>query len=245
MAVPVSRQLPAWQTGLWLLIDAAGPACGITLIDNGQPRTSHCADQSALTCLQTQLPALLKQEHIRVADLQGCIFGIGPGSILGLRLAAMTLRTWQMLPDRKPLQVLQFHHLQAAFASHFLPTDTDAIAMAPWKRDSFHAVRCLSLQPLQFAHLSVTATSPEALRTANAGVTLDTLPDVTRIALFHLGNRAITTPWQACVTPFPFADLPKIFSRWPQLLQPCAKPTPFSTETAQFARWQPQRHRAP
>lgn len=60
---------------------------------------------------------LLREHSLRVDDLRTVVFCEGPGSLLGIRLAAIALRTWEVLPRPQPLRLLAYRSLELVAAS--------------------------------------------------------------------------------------------------------------------------------
>ena len=90
----------------WLLLDASFPQClcGV-LKGDGQWIAVHKGQTGALKDLHNGIRLCLEQAGILLEDVSGFLYCEGPGSILGLRLAAMMLRTWRSIPSlsAKPL----------------------------------------------------------------------------------------------------------------------------------------------
>ncbi|MDR2981235.1 MAG: hypothetical protein LBV12_03200 [Puniceicoccales bacterium] len=91
--VQLSTSLP------YLFLDAAGrePIAGVW--QNGQWLAyQNSAGLAATEGLFSATDAVLKSASLGVEDCAGFIFVEGPGSILGIRIAAMAIRGWKALP---------------------------------------------------------------------------------------------------------------------------------------------------
>lgn len=215
-----------WQTGDWLVVDAAGPEISIGLLSSGNWRRCTRSTQPALPAL-TELFAEFIGGSVEAGQiLTGFIYGSGPGSTLGLRLAAMILRSWVATQRFQECRILTFQHLEVALMAARYPNGLIHHACAPWRKDCMHLATLTCERELQFTHR---ACAPEEAAALDA-------------ACFQLGIRS--APTNLAPAPFPFLSLPDIFAKYPGLLRLNPDPEPFLCEEPDFARWQPERHRA-
>lgn len=216
----------AGQDGTWLLMDAAGPESTIGLVGNGKwlARETHAGD--FLEWHDRAIKALLQQCGLELADLAGVIYASGPGSSLGLRLAAMVIRTLLQVPSLAHWQCLQYQNLELALAA--AGEDPAEELVAPWRRDCLHRSRLESRNPLRFVndalHLDAATTAPPH------GVLLGRRP----------ANQIRGIAWR----PYPAAGIPLTLAAFPELLTAVEVPLPYSGEEPQFAKWSPRRHGA-
>ena len=177
--------------------------------------------------LQDRVQSLLDQQAVRLAGLQGCLYAAGPGSTLGLRLAALFLRALMELPELSHWKCLQYQNLELALCS--LEThegDFPAEAVAPWRRDRLH--HCIRTAGGGFSNNGLPPA--EAERRNLPGFLLGRRP----------GNAADGIAWEA----YPHARIPELLGNHPSLLQEVPRPQPYSAEDPTFARWSPERHPA-
>ena len=87
------------QGGPWLFVDAAGavPVAGWWR-DGCWEAFRQVEGAQTLEGFFTAVEAVLQEAGARLADARGVVFVEGPGSILGIRVAAMAVRAWRTLP---------------------------------------------------------------------------------------------------------------------------------------------------
>jgi len=82
-----------------LVIDAASETVAVGLEVEAAPCGTHWRRQTqeAGVGIFACLAELLRVTHLRLADVRCTIFCEGPGSILGVRIASMAIRTWRAI----------------------------------------------------------------------------------------------------------------------------------------------------
>ena len=156
----------------------------------------------------------------RIRDLDAAAFCDGPGSVLGIRLAAAALRVWRVA--RPGLATYSFHSLPLLAVS--APGET---IIADARRDTWHAVRpgypheLLRLPTAELAACAPLAT-PESFR---------------RWSALPAGIEPRPLPWSATALLAAAPDEP-FFHEAPE-------PEAFLHEQPGYAPWTPQIHRAP
>lgn len=152
------------------------------------------------------------------------IFCDGPGSVLGIRTAAVAVRTWNVLRARP---VYAFCGLSVVAQSLALTQNKRSFAViADARRDSWHHVdvaadgKLSTLKRIPSSALSGTLLTPEGFRSWS------------------------TPPAQLQATPYSLATLlpPLVDS---ELFVPAAEPDAYLHEEPVYQTWTPQIHRAP
>lgn len=145
------------------------------------------------------------------------VFCDGPGSVLGIRTAAMALRTWHVLKPR-PL----FAYCSLAVVAHALGRPELGV-IADARRETWHHYQLgHGLRRLPTAGLTGELVLPEPFRHWSA------LPAGARLTQ----------------VPYVLADLlPKVWDV--DLLRETDAPDAFLHEEPQYAKWTPQVHQAP
>jgi tRNA threonylcarbamoyladenosine biosynthesis protein TsaB len=92
-----------------LLVDASGPLVQTALWADGHWESWRASRDEAGKSIFTGVESILK-EHGSLDHWQGILFCEGPGSMLGIRIAAMAIRGWQGLAAR-PLPVFGYNSL--------------------------------------------------------------------------------------------------------------------------------------
>lgn len=149
-------------------------------------------------------------------DARAFVFCSGPGSVLGVRTAAMAVRAWNALHARP---TFSYHGL--AVVAHALARP-EATVIADARRDSWHSFNLAhGLRRVVTAELPQALVMPEGLRTWS------------------------TAPPGVEQVPYSIADmLPRVIDE-PALLEAAESPDAFLYETPSYATWTPQIHRAP
>lgn len=186
------------------------------------------SDQEAGIAIFAGVAAVLAQARISVAGLGALVFCEGPGSILGIRTAAMALRIWSAA-DGRTLPVFAYRSLE--LVAHDLrrcgiPAPFAVLADA--RRDSWHWVDVPAegaIGPLQ-------------------RVPKDTVAGFRGLLFTPAGFRAwARPPGEVSTIPYVLADL------WRHqvdagLLRAAPQPDAFLHEDVTYAAWTPQIHRA-
>jgi tRNA threonylcarbamoyladenosine biosynthesis protein TsaB len=188
----------------------------------------HASDQEAGVAIFSSVAAVLAGAHLSVADLDALVFCEGPGSILGIRTAAMALRLWSAT-GRHRLPAFAYRSLE--LVAHDLRrrgVPEPFAVMADARRDSWHWVEVPEQDPIG------------PLKRARAG-------DVRGFggALFTpAGLRSWATPPRDIST-VPY-DLPELWSHQgdADLLRPAPHPDAFVHEEPAYLTWAPRIHRA-
>lgn len=126
-----------------LVIDATWPLPAVGVWDAGAWRAFARADTGAAESLFGLIESVLRDADTPLAQLTGYAYAEGPGSVLGLRTAAMALRTWSHTPGlpAHPVFAVNSLALAAALASLARPE----LAAAPFtvfaasRRDRWNA----------------------------------------------------------------------------------------------------------
>lgn len=194
-----------------LLIDAASARIQVGCLD-ADPRRGkwQTSDAEAGNAIFQCIAGL----EVDVNAAAAFIFCEGPGSILGVRTAAMALRTWNVLSPR-PV----FGYLSLAAVAHSLP-DPELNVVADARRESWHLYRRgSSLQRVATGALPDRLVTPEHFRHWSA------LPP---------GVQTVSYDLEALLPSIADADV----------LHPVDHPDAFLHEEPNYVTWTPQIHRA-
>ncbi len=121
-----------------LVVDAASTSVQTGLLRAGENALWRSAEGEAGQLVFQQAESCLQESGIRLADVSAFIFCEGPGSMLGIRTAAMALRTWQALHPRPAYRFQSLPLLAHFLARAGSPRPFTLIADA--RRESWHAV---------------------------------------------------------------------------------------------------------
>jgi tRNA threonylcarbamoyladenosine biosynthesis protein TsaB len=136
--------------GSILVLDAASQRVQVGLLQTGKPALWQATPDEAGRGVFAGTEAVLQSAGLTIDQIGAFLFCAGPGSMLGTRTVAMTLRTWLTLKPR-PVYAYQSLALAARFAwSRQAGRDLTIIADA--RRETWHCqpIRADgSLSPLQ------------------------------------------------------------------------------------------------
>lgn len=214
--MPSLRQLLAAHPTL-LLIDSASARVqvGLWTLGAAEPRWLH-SDTEAGTGVFACVETLLTQTGRRIAEVDAFVFCEGPGSVLGIRTAAVALRTWRVV---NPSAVIYAYQSLDLVARSLGEPELSVIADA--RRDTWHVAQLgQPLRRVPSAELTGTKVMPEHFRhwtplPPELGSTPYEVP--------HLLNNLLDTDIFRAVT----------------------EPDAFSHEEPSYITWTPQIHQAP
>lgn len=211
------RQLLAAHPTL-LLIDSASARVQVGLWTRGETEAPRwlASDGEASTMLFSCVETILRDAGLRIADVNAFVFCEGPGSVLGIRTAAVALRAWRVInPDAS---LYRYRSLELV-ANAFNRPEVSVIADA--RRDTWHVVRLGA--PLRRAtpnELEGELVMPEHFRHWTA------LPAGVATTSYDLASLLKTT-----------ADA--------DLFHATTEPDAFMHEDPSYVTWTPQIHQAP
>lgn len=227
--VPSLRQLLA-RHSTFLVLDASSSLIEASLWRGpyaGSAIGVESIEGEASTALPRAVASLLDASGLRIHDLDAIAFCDGPGSILGIRLAAASLRTWRAV--RPGLALYAFHGLPLLAVAH-----PELTVVADARRDRWHVVR--PGEPHDLLRLS----SDELVETLAA----------------HGTSRALATPasfrrWSAPpagteLRPLPFSATALLAAAPDEpFFHETDQPEAFLGEAPSYVAWVPRIHQAP
>lgn len=90
---------PAYPSTTFLLIDASAVEPWVGILQSGQWLALHAAPNPALESIFASTEQCLNEAGLTLQQIQEFIHCEGPGSVLGIRLSAMAIRSWRALPQ--------------------------------------------------------------------------------------------------------------------------------------------------
>lgn len=207
-----------------LAIDSASASIQVGLLKHAAEAHWQMSADEAGTGIFSMTDALLTQSGLRLENISAFIFCEGPGSVLGIRTAAVALRTWSMLQSRPifaygSLDLVAKHQLHVGIEQSFS-------VIADARRESWHIVTTgetgtpLPLRRVKLEALSGPLLMPEHFRT------WATPPPEMRIVPYSIARMFEALP-----------DVP--------LFRETQEPDAFLHEEPVYQTWTPRVHRAP
>ena len=184
-------------------------------------------EREALDSLFSGIKGCLNSAKLRLEDLRGFVFCEGPGSVLGIRLAAMAINGWRSLPSHCKAPVFAYYSLEAA--AHLLlqrGVQPPFSLISDYRRDLWNLITV-------FCDGGVSALSrvrAEEVRMLDQ-------------SLFYLNQRKQNNPPPSSIRNcnYTFAAAPRIFEE-SGLLRRVDGALPYSPEKPSYAKWNAQRH---
>lgn len=94
--MPTSAPIHPSTAGRWLFLDASGLTARVGIWSTARWLAWRESEAGALEAIYAGVSAVLAETQSSWEKLAGYIYVEGPGSVLGLRLTAMAIRTWQV-----------------------------------------------------------------------------------------------------------------------------------------------------
>ena len=222
--------------GNFLLIDASSPdSTAVGLLDaRGRAWSAFVEEKSP--ALEGIFSAVEKVEKLSgTFPPSGFIFCAGPGSILGIRIAAMAIRGWLALGLRVPVLSFRSLSLHTALILRSRENEKNFAVLAESRMNCWNALRVRD------------GVAEENFREIKSADLADALPE----KIFLLPQRRKIPP--------PVRDVPElfrpaeflandaaVFADVPELLADCTGlPDAVNVSAAEtYAKWSPERHRA-
>lgn len=212
-----------------LVLDASTKTIALGVFHPGEPDWQAFAEASgdALESIFDLTRKILREAKMELSLLSGVDFCAGPGSLLGLRLAAMAVQTWQCLPEHRSWQIRQYCSLAYAAARQIKGGEREFTILSPFRRDRFNALR---VNDANVSTLDLTTPSD-----------LDQLPS----PLYWVPNGAvrIPAPEGTAYLNYELSAFPLLAAANPAWLKPVDTPEVYLPEAPAFALWSADRHR--
>lgn len=197
------------------------------LLRAGHAPLWHTGGDDSSVHLFASVQSCLAAAGLKPGQVGAYVFCDGPGSQLGIRTAAMALRTWQALRTT-PAPVFTYRSLLLAALTHARRQPGPFAVVADARRDSWHAVR-----------IAAEGTASPVLRATRAE-----LADWPEPLLTPAGFRAWAQPPRpAGICAYDCAEMAAALTALP-LLTAVAEPEPWLSAPITYQTWTGQRHRA-
>jgi tRNA threonylcarbamoyladenosine biosynthesis protein TsaB len=224
---PVSLAEVVAAHGSVLVLDPCTIHVQAGLLRAGHAPLWHTGGDDSSVHLFDSVQTCLAAAGLKPGQVGAYVFCDGPGSQLGIRTAAMALRTWQALRTA-PAPVFTYRSLLLAALTLARRQPGPFAVVADARRDSWHAVRiasCGTASPVLRASRAELADWPEPLFTP-------------------AGFRAWAQPPRPAGTcAYDCAEMSAALGSLP-LLTAVAEPEPWLSAPITYQTWTGQRHRA-
>lgn len=209
-----------------LFLDAASPAIAVGLAEAAaeSPIWRHTRDEAGVGLFRAA-DDVLRAAGLTVAELDSIVYCEGPGSLLGVRLVAIALRTWTAIPRATPLHIAGYRSLELVAAdllARGVPGPFHVIAdgrRATWNALAVDASGAFT--PIRRRPAGEPFPQDEPVYHPEGFPLWQALPDHVRTVAYD--------PTQ----------LPALATRFP-LLHTVTAPDAFMTETPTYREWTPE-----
>jgi tRNA threonylcarbamoyladenosine biosynthesis protein TsaB len=187
----------------------------------------HSGGDDSSVHLFSAAESCLSKAGLRPSQIGAYVICDGPGSQLGIRTAAMALRTWQTL-RATAAPVFAYRSLRVAALAHAQTAPGPFAVVADARRESWHAVR-----------VATDGTTTDVLRVAREELAGWSEPLLTPAGFRAWAQppRPASTCGYDCATMFAaLADEPLLF--------PVDEPEPWLSAPITYKTWAGERHRA-
>ncbi len=208
-----------------LLLDASGPESHVGIIRDHEWLARRKTEEPALESLFANISECLKETGLGIGDINGYLYCDGPGSMLGLRLSSLAIRTWLAMPTFHA-SVTNYHRLHIAAVTSQLPVGS--LLITEFKEKRWHALKVTE----NLSHESpIVSLEQEALSSVGTPV-------------FYLKQRKTwqTLPCEHMTVSYQLNDLPRLLKTHPELFFLTDNPVPFVRESSEYQTWNATRH---
>ncbi len=226
-AAPVSLDEVVAAHGSVLVLDPCTIHVQAGVLRSGHAPVWHSGGDDSSVHLFSAAQICLEAMGLKPGQVGAYVFCDGPGSQLGIRTAAMALRTWQALRATQA-PVFVYRSLLVAALAHARTNAGPFAIVADARRDSWHAVR-----------IAADGATTEVFRAARAE-----LAEWPEPLLTPTGFRAWTQPPRpAGSCDYDCATMFAALAAEP-LLHRVAEPEPWLSAPITYKTWTGERHRA-
>ena len=217
-----------------LVIDASTPTVFAAIMCDGKALALAESEAESLEGIFDCVAQVCRDSGIAINDCDGFAYCEGPGSILGLRLAAMAVSTWLAMPENKGKPVYTYKSLELVVASKLAQGQQIPFTVTADYRDGIVIE--------QRVQGNVSADTCPMQLPDPVLLEVDKLADykgsVWRIPQRKQWKKA--QPVGEVIAPYPFAEIPALAE---QILRPVKKPKVWQISETEYAKWKGERHR--
>jgi tRNA threonylcarbamoyladenosine biosynthesis protein TsaB len=206
-----------------LVLDTVSPTAWAGLLVDGRAACWRPVKGEAGSALFSAVESTLQEARITVADLAGFAFNEGPGSLLGIRIAAMAIEGWQALGPGPRRPLFSFRSLELLARLELANGRSGPFRLiADARRDSWHFLAVAGEGSLgEIARLPAAEGLPEE-------------GPILRPAGFPVWSRL---PEGCSETAYDPSLLPD--GEWPALLRPAQQADAWLIDPPEYRKWEP------
>ena len=217
--------------GTTLVMDASCPRTQVALLRDGILLQSAHKETPAMESLLKLVQELTATSGIPLRDIQNYIYCAGPGSILGIRLSIMAIKTWASLYNIPSNSIFHFYSLSMAAAHSMSENDAATnecfLVCSEWKKNYWNTFPC-----------------EQGDLTAEVEVrTTDQLRDFKGLKLLLQQRKIWNQPPEDFVPVSYSLNLLESSDLRRQLLHPARKWEVYTPDEKQYATWSGERHK--
>ncbi len=205
-----------------LIVDTASRRVSVGLFDEAEQFAFHTSEEEASLSLFPLIKQALQQCDKSLADLESIAFCAGPGSMLGIRTAAMGIRTWLGAGLLTNTRVYSYDSLSLGqlLAQSQADAPDSFLIVTDARRNSWNALRVES------------GVAKKVSIIENAALEMETVP------IYSFPEFPTWTKTQATITSLPYRPEDAMeLEGFKELLVENAAVEPLNLRTMEFAKW--------
>ena len=205
-----------------LVLDASTPHLHAGVIEGGEWLSLAKERGDALTLLPAMAKRIVAESGLDFSSVRSFVHCEGPGSLLGLRLCAMMMETWRVLPGMENARLFAYRSLAVEAAILSVNTGGKFFVATQFGKGNY----CV---------------------TASDGTECEPCVESGLAALggevYVIAQRnQKTLPQGAFGVEYDLTSLPEIVARKPELFRPVEKAEAFSPRLSEYKLWDGKRH---
>lgn len=211
-----------------LLLDASSQTVQVGITRDCKWLSFYRSGDESLDAIFDGVDKCLQQADVQLPAIDGFLFCEGPGSILGIRLAAMAIRSWRSLPEWHDRPVFSYKSLEIA----------GKLLQLQDASPPFHIIT--DYRKNIWNHISVSGSGEFSQITRFPSDEIEKLEE----PLFYLKQRKNwqSPPQRAQSKTYDLTKLPELLDEADCFIQ-SDEPEAFTHGEARFVKWSQQRHR--
>ena len=215
--------------GPGLVVDGSGASVFVGLLGaDGKWKSTISQASSPLEGFFSSVETVLHSAQCQISDVSNFIYCEGPGSVLGLRLCAMAIRTWGYLSKQPSVRYFAYNSLELTASLIVMdnPDVNNALLISDWKKNVWNSIKIEGGK-----HGAITTVDDQMVNSQKD------------VPLFYLPQRKGWQKIPESVHTLEYSPqrLPEVW----HLLKRTKEIELYASNMNVFKKWVPQRHRTP
>lgn len=136
------QQLEFEANGHWIALDASCPSIQVALFKDSTLLDLIKTEANAMDALLTSVQQLINTHQLQINDIQSFGYCVGPGSILGIRLSIMAIKTWCSIHKIPNHSIFTFESLDLAGLeiANQSGNSGEFVVLSEWKKNHWNTL---------------------------------------------------------------------------------------------------------